>query len=76
VNRYSKVEPIGIDYFEKDEYNFDEKVTHWLKEETNKYVLSKEEIEKVISEGFDKLKPYVSFNDLEDIKEEYINSIL
>jgi hypothetical protein len=47
-----------------------------VKEETNKYVLSKEELEQVISEGFDKLKPYVSFNDLEDIKEEFINSIL
>lgn len=47
-----------------------------LQEETNKYVLSKEELVKVISEGFDKLKSYVSFNDLEDIKEEYINSIL
>jgi len=47
-----------------------------LQEETNKYVLSKEELVKVISEGFDKLKSYVSFNDLEDIKEEYINLIL
>jgi hypothetical protein len=50
--------------------------THWLKEETNKYVLSKEELEKVISDACDKLRPYISFNDLEDIKEEYINLIL
>lgn len=51
-------------------------ITHWLKEETNKYLLSREELEKVISDAFDKLRPYISFNDLEDIKEEYINLIL
>jgi hypothetical protein len=27
-------------------------ITHWLKEETNKYVLSREELEKVINDAF------------------------
>jgi hypothetical protein len=82
VNRYSKVEPIGIDYFEKDEYNFDEKVTHWLKEETNKYVLSREELEKVISDAFDagvnreyQERNYERRDYNAPIKEQYINSI-
>jgi len=49
--------------------------THWLKEETNKYVLSKEELEKVIScarqDGINgMLKGYTISH------EEYINLIL
>jgi hypothetical protein len=43
--------------------------THWLKEETNKYVLSKEELEKLISDAFD-------IGIFTYKKKEYINSIL
>jgi hypothetical protein len=54
--------------------------THWLKEETNKYVLSKEEIEKVIRDAWDaaRLEKQIGKNVFEYKfdKEQYINSIL
>jgi hypothetical protein len=57
--------------------------THWLKEETNKYVLSKEEMEQVISDAFiaGVKREYQERNyERRDydapIKEQYINLIL
>jgi hypothetical protein len=57
--------------------------THWLKEETNKYVLSKEQIEQLISEAFDRgsiTNSYINGVDTsideDEIKNKYINSIL
>jgi hypothetical protein len=54
--------------------------THWLKEETNKYVLSKEEIEKAISDAFDAARVKCKTNDYGtqgfENSQEYINSIL
>lgn len=58
-------------------------ITHWLKEETNKYVLSKEEIEKVISDAFEaganreyQERNYERRDYVAPTKEQYINSIL
>jgi hypothetical protein len=54
-----------------------------VKEETNKYVLSKEELEKVISDAFDRgslTNSYINGVDTsideDEIKNKYINSIL
>lgn len=45
VKRQSKVSDKEVQYIcEEIPLVFDEKVTHWLKKETNKYVLSKEEL--------------------------------
>jgi hypothetical protein len=61
------------------------KVSHWLKEETNKYILSKEEMEKLLNNVSDFGRKYVEkigklWNDTEKAyqqhKEEFINSIL
>ena len=59
------------------------KKTNYLKEETNKYVLSKEEIEKVISDAFEaganreyQERNYERRDYDAPIKEQYINSIL
>jgi hypothetical protein len=57
-------------------------ITHWLKEETNKYVLSKEEIEKLISDAWkaNHVDWYYDEKgnkiDNEMQKKQYINSIL
>jgi len=60
-------------------------VTHWLKEETNKYVLSKEEMEKLLNNVSDFGREYVEktgklWNHTEKAyqqhKKEFINSIL
>jgi len=59
-----------------------ETVTHWLKEETNKYVLSREELEKVISDAWkaNHVDWYYDEKgnkiDNEMQKKQYINSIL
>ena len=57
--------------------------THWLKEETNKYVLSKEQMEQVISDAFVagvnreyQERNYERRDYDAPIKEQYINSIL
>ena len=51
-----------------------------VKEETNKYVLSREEIEKVISDAFDAARVKCKTNDYGtqgfENSQEYINSIL
>jgi hypothetical protein len=66
----------------ENEYQEMGNVTHWLKEETNKYVLSKEELEKVISDAFEAGEQYNNdiYNGVIDENtirlEQYINSIL
>jgi len=54
--------------------------THWLKEETNKYVLSREEMEQVIRDAFDAARVKCKTNDYGtqgfENSQEYINSIL
>ena len=39
---------------EREYSHLEYEATHWLKEETNKYVLSREELEKVISDAYTK----------------------
>lgn len=47
-NTFFETKIWGKDNSENSEMN----TTHWLKEETNKYVLSREELEKVINNAF------------------------
>lgn len=70
---------------EREYSHLEYEATHWLKEETNKYVLSKEEMEKLLNNVSDFGREYVEktgklWNDTEKAyqqhKEEFINSIL
>jgi hypothetical protein len=68
---------------EREYSHLEYEATHWLKEETNKYVLSREELEQVISDAFvaGANREYQERNyERRDydapIKEQYINLIL
>jgi hypothetical protein len=69
---------------EREYSHLEYEATHWLKEETNKYVLSREELEKVISDAIQfGISKQSSFEicggkniKLIDLTNEFLNSIL
>jgi hypothetical protein len=69
---------------EREYSHLEYEATHWLKEETNKYVLSKEEIEQLISDAIKfgiRQQSLYSLNGLKNVKlidltNEFLNSKL
>ena len=77
----NSTEGITITYFDKKANCFEwEDITHWLKEQNNRYILSEEEIIKLISDAFDagreKGNHDGNYFDAPLNKEEYLKQIL
>lgn len=82
MNKLTITEKVFVPVIIEDKLIY-KKTTNYLKEETNKYVLSKEEIEKVISDAFEaganreyQERNYERRDYDAPIKEQYINLIL
>lgn len=85
VLRNSKVSPKEVDFLSGElGFKFDEKITHWLKEQTG-YFLTKQKMEELLNDMSDWAKYFdekigIKYSDTElayqKLKAEYINKLL